>query len=268
MKGVGICFHPQDKIYYFNQKDFTLKIGDIVIVETDLGIEAGKVCSIDEEINKTEFETSAKSILRKATSTDLEKIEKYKQKKEGALKFCRKAINKHKLSMKLVDVHFSFDGSRMIFYFTAEKRIDFRDLVKDLTRHFQKSIRLQQVGSRDVAAKFSGCGVCGRELCCARFLKEFKSITLDIAKLQQIDHRGSERISGLCGRLMCCLAFEAELYKNLAQAMPKLGTEVQTPDGVGKVTSRDILNQKIEVDLGEETKRIFEISEIKWKTKA
>jgi cell fate regulator YaaT (PSP1 superfamily) len=264
-KVAGIRFHSQDKIYNFNQKNFKLKLGDIVIVETELGIEAGEVIFCDQEIDEKKQEKPLKPILRLATSTDLEKIKKYNNKAQDALKICYKAIKKYNLPMKLIDAHFAFDGSRLTFYFTAETRIDFRNLVRDLTRHFQKSIRLQQIGSRDAAAKIGGYGICGCELCCAKFLKKFESITVDMARVQQILHRGSERLSGVCGRLMCCLAYESKVYHELSQKMPELGQKVETPQGQGVVVSRNVLKQKIEVEFDEESKALFDVAEVRWK---
>lgn len=262
MKIIGIQFHPCDKISDFNLRNINAKIGDIVIVEKDSGQDAGKVISIkdvEEEIAKT-----LPCVLRKATSTDLEKIKRYQIKENEAYLICRKKIKEHKLPMKLEGVHLAFTSSKIIFYFTAEEKVDFRDLVKDLTGHFKKSIRLQQIGARNVTAKFGGIGMCGRELCCRKFLKEIKAIPLDSARLQQMAHRGSERITGVCGRLMCCLAYEAELYQELAKTMPELEMEVETAQGKGKVVSRNILKQKVTVDLGKETKAEFSVSEVKW----
>lgn len=265
VKIAGIRFHSQDKIYYFDQKDLKLNLGDVVIVETELGTEAGEVVLCDQEIDEKKYEKPLKPILRKATSTDLEKIKKYSEKEKNALNVCHKAIEKYNLPMKLIGAHFAFDGSRLTFYFTAESRIDFRNLVKDLTRHFQKSIRMQQVGSRDAAAKIGGYGICGCELCCARFLKKFESITVDMARVQQLAHRGTDRLSGVCGRLMCCLAYEAKLYQELLKKMPELGQEVKTPQGIGKIVAYNLLKQKVEVGFDEENKAIFDLNEIKYK---
>lgn len=265
MKVAGIRFHNQDKIYHFAQKGFTLKPGDTVVVETELGQEAGEIIYTDREIQKSELETPLKPILRKATLTDLEKIAKYRKKGKEAVRVCRELAKKHKLPMKIVDAHFTLDGSRIIFYFTAESRIDFRSLVRDLTHKFQKSIRLQQIGSRDVAARMGGIGICGRELCCWRFLKKFSSITTEMAKEQQMVQRGSERISGVCGRLLCCLAYEADLYEELNENMPELGTVVKTDRGEGRVISKNILNQTVEVEFDKEEKILYPVSEVKWK---
>lgn len=264
IKAAGIRFYLQDKIYNFDQQDFELKPGDIVIVETELGQEAGEVVIVSQELDEARLEKPLKPILRKVITTDLEKIKKYGEKKPEALDFCRKAIKKYNLSMKLQDVNFAFDGSRVTFYFTSETRVDFRDLVKDLTRHFQKSIRMQQIGSRDVARIFGGYGMCGRELCCATFLKGFESITTEMAKEQQMAQRGSERISGACGRLLCCLAYEHDEYKKLDTKMPKIGTMVKTSKGQGRVVAKNILKQTLDVVLDEETRVTVSLSEARW----
>lgn len=260
---VGIRFHPCDKVYDFNPKDIDLKIGDIAIAQTKQGSEAGEVIYL-KEIAEDEIKEPLTPVLRKATLSDLEKIEKYKKRQVEALKICHDLIKKHDLPMKLEGACFAFDGSKITLYFTAETRIDFRALVKDLTHHFQKSVRLQQIGLRDVAKSLGGYGPCGRELCCAKFLKEMKSIPTEVARLQQMAHRGSERISGVCGRLMCCLAYEAELYEKLAKKMPNLEMQVETTQGKGKVISRNILAQTVEVELGKETRAEFPVAEVKW----
>lgn len=264
IKAAGIRFYLQDKIYNFALNDLELKVGDIVVVETELGREMGEVVVPFLEINEKRLEKPLKPILRKTTASDLEKIEKYNKKKPEALDFCRQAIKKYNLPMKLQDVNFAFDGSRITFYFTSETRVDFRDLVKDLTRHFQKSIRLHQIGSRDIARHFGGYGICGRELCCATFLKEFESITLDLAKEQQMVQRGSERISGNCGRLLCCLAYEKENYKELDKNMPKVGTIVKIKNGKGVVIAKNILKQTVDVALDEERRVTVPVAEVKW----
>ncbi|NQU99575.1 MAG: stage 0 sporulation protein [Parcubacteria group bacterium] len=264
----GVRFHNQDKNYDFDAVGLDLKLGDIVIVETEIGTESGKIDSLEKKAEDGESSESLKPVLRVATSVDLEKIEKYEKKVEEAVTYCREAVSKLKLEMKLVDAHFAFDGSRVTFYFTADARIDFRELVKDLTRNFQKSVRLQQIGSRDAAAKIGDYGICGRKLCCSKFLKEFESITLDTARVQQMEHRGSDRLSGCCGRLMCCLSYEAKTYKKLTVTMPDMGEDVITKSGKGRVISRNILKQEVQVKLDKEDKREnFAISDINWRNK-
>lgn len=264
----GVRFHNQDKNYDFDAAGLDLALGDIVIVETEIGIESGEVASIEKRSEDGGDTELLKPVLRVATTTDLDKIKKYEKKVEEAVAFCRESADKLGLEMKLVDAHFAFDGSRITFYFTADSRIDFRELVKGLTRNYQKSVRIQQIGSRDAAAKIGDYGICGRKLCCAKFLKEFESITIDTARVQQMEHRGSDRLSGCCGRLMCCLAYEAKTYKELTVGIPEMGEEVMTKSGQGRVISRNILKQEVQVRLNDEDKREnFNISEIKWKNK-
>jgi len=260
MKVVQIQFNPWDKVYNFDPADSVLAVGDYVVVKTELGIEIGKVVGFkdvrspsdeDRQIESTGQETGKeveiKPILRKATTTDLEKIPDEKHKKE-ALAYCKKMIEKHKLPMKLVDVHYSFDGSRVTFAFIADGRIDFRELVKDLTRHFNRTIRLQQIGIRDEARLAGDYGHCGRPLCCGRFLKDLAPITSEMAELQQIAHRGSERISGICGRLMCCLAYEESGYEELAKKLPAIGTKVDVDGKKGIVVGHHVLKQSVDVE--------------------
>lgn len=262
MKIAGVQFHPQDKIYDFNLRSTDVKVGDVVIVGAKKGQDAGKVVYV-KNVSEEEVISELPSVLRKATSSDLEKIKKHQEKEKEALKVCRKEIKECSVPMKLEGAHFGLSGSKITFYFTSEERIDFRELVKNLTRYFQKSIRLQQIGARDVTRKIGGYGMCGRELCCGKFLEEIKTISLDSARLQQMHRLGSERISGVCGRLMCCLAFEADLYEKLAKKMPNLNIKVKTPQGEGKVISRNILAQTVLVELDKEAKAEFPISEIK-----
>jgi len=263
MKIAGIRFHKQDKIYDFDQGDFKLAKGDVVIVETELGTEAGEVIYCQRELNDGQTDNHYKPILRKATSTDLEKIRGYQVRNEEAIVICRKHLKELNLPMKLVDTHFSFDGSKVTIYFTAEERVDFRELVKRLTREFQKSVRLQQIGARDVAAAVGGYGVCGRQICCQRFLGDFQSITADTVKLQQVA-QGNEKISGVCGRLMCCMAYEAEYYQEINALMPRLGQEVKTSKGAGQVVSRNLLAKTVEVQFAPGEKILFPLDEIKW----
>ncbi len=263
MKIVGVQFHPQDRIYDFNLSKTDAKVGDVVIVEAERGQDAGEVVYV-KDIPEEEITSPLASVLRKATSTDLEKIKKHQEKEKEALKVCREKTKEHDLPMKLEGAHLGLSGSKITLYFTSEEKVDFRNLVKDLSRHFQKSIRLQQIGARDVARKLGGYGMCGKELCCRRFLKEIKAISLDSARLQRMTHRGSGRISGVCGRLMCCLSFEADLYEKLAKKMPNLEIKVKTPQGEGKVISRNILAQTVLVELDKEAKAEFSVSEVKW----
>ena len=205
---ISVKIFPLDNPRIYDSGNWNVKIGDIVIVGTDFGLESA-------EVKKTDVNTKEEcpKITRKATSVDIETIEKNEQKNKEAIDVCKNLVRECGLFMKIVGAHFSFDGGKIVFLFTAEKRVDFRNLVRILSKRFQKSIRLQQVGSRDEARERGGFGVCGRELCCIKFSGNLKSITTEDARIQKMGQRGSDRISGLCGRLKCCLGFEVEQYR-------------------------------------------------------
>jgi len=283
MRVVQVQFVPWDKVYNFGQNNLVLTEGDNVIVKTDLGIEMGKVVGFaemeeadlaeekavgkengeagDGEEKSQEAQKTIKPVIRKATSLDLEKRARTKDKEE-ALEYCRKMVEKNKLEMKLVDVNFSFDGAKVTFAFIADGRVDFRELVKDLTRHFNRTIRLHQIGIRDEAKIKGDYGPCGRQLCCKRFLGDLASITLEMAEVQQVVHRGSERISGMCGRLMCCLAFEEKGYEELAKNMPPLGTKVNVDGKKGTVVGHHILKQSVKVQFPGEKGEAGDVIEV------
>lgn len=245
-----VQFASWDKKYDFDASGADVKLGDYVMVKTEIGVEIGKIVGFKENQDSESESVETKKIIRKAESSDLKKFPDEKQKKKD-LAHCKKIIDKLRLPMKLIDAHYSFDDSRITFPFIADSRIDFRELVKDLTKHFNRSIRLQQIGIRD-EAKFCGdFGHCGRSLCCAKFLGDLNSITSEMAELQQCAHRGSERISGICGRLMCCLSYEEDGYKKLAEKLPLVGSEVKVEGRKGKVLSRYILKQTVKVLLDE-----------------
>jgi len=249
MKLALVQFSPWDKKYSFSIGGLKSKLNDEVIVETELGLELGKVVGFNElekDKDKTEGGETIKPILRLATLEDYQKLPKPEVKKE-ALAFCQELILKYELPMKLVDVHFSLAGNRMNFAFAAESRVDFRQLVKDLTTHFGAFIRLTQIGSRDEAKANGDCGHCGLGLCCRGCLKDFCSITSEMAEAQQVVHRGSERISGMCGRLMCCLAYEYDGYKEMGSKMPAVGAKVNVDGKRGEVVNRHILKQSVNV---------------------
>jgi len=250
-----------DKICEYLVGDFKLEIGDQVIVKTELGTEVGQVVRLEEKADeKTKSEAGdLNTIVRKVTTEDLEIMQELEKQKPVAFQYCKKMIDRHQLAMKVIDAYFSFDGSRLIFPFIADGRIDFRNLVKDLTHHFQKSIRLQQIGIRDEAKIAGDFGSCGRKLCCKTHLKELSSITSDLADVQQISHRGSERLSGLCGRLRCCLAFEGEAYKELAKNLPPIGTMVKTAQGRGQVIGWHTLKQTVDVALEGNRENVIEV---------
>lgn len=225
--------------------DFELSSGMEVIVATEHSNELGIVAEAD--IN-TKEEPQDK-ILRVATTRDKEVFYKYEKEKKELLKGCKEEIKSNGLEMKLIDCRISLDGKQIVFAFTADGRIDFRDLVKNLSKKFKKAIRMQQIGSRDEARKLGGYGMCGRELCCVKFNGKMQSITTEMARTQQIAHRGAERISGLCGRLMCCLSYESEQYKEMLKGMPELFSTVKTPEGKGTVIEINGITQEIKVKL-------------------
>lgn len=252
-----------DKPSVFLVGELEIKAGDYVIVDKDLAGEIGKIIEI-KEIDKKTFESlnqteDLKPIGRKATLKDLEKLENDEKKKEKALLDCKKMIDKNQLPMKLVDVHFSFDDKKVIFAFIAEGRIDFRQLVKDLTRHFQKNIRLQQLGVRDEAKINGDIGACGIIQCCKTHLKFLGNVSAEQAELQQVSHRGAERLSGTCNRLKCCLRYENELYEELAKSFPTIGSQVKTSRGKGEVVEWHLLRQTINVKLEGDDETIVEV---------
>lgn len=249
MRVAQIQFSPWDKKYDFNPTNYILSIGDKVIVKTELGAELGRVVGFRELAESDSKEgNTIRPILRKVSLIDLEKMPSEKQKKDD-FDYCKKLIDRCQLVMKLVDLHYSFDGSRITFYFVADGRVDFRELVKELTKHHNRTIRLQQIGIRDEARLSGDYGHCGRPLCCGKFLRELSSITSDLAELQQCAHRGSDRISGICGRLICCLAYEEEGYKKLLENFPIIGSEIKIEGKKGKVVGHHILKQTVDVEV-------------------
>jgi cell fate regulator YaaT (PSP1 superfamily) len=259
MKVASVQFSPWDKKYHFSYEDLNLKVGDNVLVDTELGLEFGQV--VDFEEIKDESAEEIKPIIRKASKGDLEKLPSAEKKKE-ALDYCDSLVKKYELPMKLVDVHFSLTGSKINFAFAADGRVDFRQLVKDLTTHFNTSIRLTQIGSRDEARINGDCGHCGRTLCCQGFIKEFSSITSEMAEAEQVVHRGSDRISGQCGRLMCCLAYEYEGYQELAKKLPPVGAKVNVDGKRGEVLSQHVLKQTVDVKFPGEKRDDYVVVEV------
>lgn len=223
--------------------NFDLKKGDKVIVGMENGNELGEV--ISSEI-KTK-DNPVDKVVRIATEHDIEIYEKYEKEKKHFFETCRDYVRKDELPMKIIDARISLDGKQAIFIFTADGRVDFRELVKNLSRDLKKIIRMQQIGSRDESRKLGGFGICGRELCCVKFPGNIPSITTDMARAQQIAHRGTERISGLCGRLMCCLAYEADQYKSMLEGMPEIYSTVDTKEGRGTVIEINAVSQEIKV---------------------
>ena len=248
-KVVEVKLREEGRVAYFLIGDLKLNSGDYVIVESDRGLDYGEVLSGEEVLlDAAGLGGPLRKIMRVAQKHDVEKIERNRQKAKEAIKTCEKKIADHKLNMKLIDAELSFDNSKIIFYFTAEERVDFRELVKDLAKIFKARIELKQVGVRDEAKMFGGYGQCGRELCCARFLKDFEPVTIKMAKDQNLPLNPT-KISGVCGRLMCCLSYEHQCYKELCKGLPKLGSKIKTKEGMGKVVDVNFLKRIVTVEL-------------------
>lgn len=245
---VGVKFKDAGKLYYFSPGDIHVEAGDNVIVETARGLEFGKVTMGITKVKDSEIVAPLKNIIRIATEKDHKRHEENLAKKEEALRLCQKKIDAHKLEMKLIDVEYTFDNSKVVFYFTADGRIDFRELVKDLAAVFRMRIELRQIGVRDEAKMLGGVGNCGRGLCCNTWLSDFEPVSIKMAKVQNLSLNPS-KISGICGRLMCCLKFENEVYTHLKKGMPVVGERIKTPDGIGIVNDVNILENVIKTRL-------------------
>lgn len=248
MKIIGVRFKSVGKIYYFDPASEDIKSGDKVIVETSRGVECGEVVLTDKEISETDFSSPIKPIIRVATENDFKIIEKNKQKEKDAFKICEQKIKAHKLKMNLIDVECTFDNNKLLFYFTAENRVDFRELVKDLAAVFRTRIELRQIGVRDEAKMLGGLGICGQPFCCSRFLGEFQPVSIKMAKEQGLSLNPT-KISGTCGRLMCCLKYEQDNYEELLKTTPKVGAIVKTEDGKGVVQEVNLLTGKLRVKI-------------------
>lgn len=245
---IGVKFKEAGKIYYFDPKGEKFEKGDFVIVETSLGEQYTEVVVANKEIAESSLAAPLKPIIRKANFKDKKHNEENKRKEKDALKTAEKLIKKYKLDMNLTDVEYTFDNSKLLFYFTADGRIDFRDLVKELASVFKTRIELRQIGVRDEVRKIGGNGICGRELCCCSFLENFDSVSIKMAKQQNIALNAA-KISGNCGRLMCCLRYENEVYEEKLKRLPKVGAIVKTEDGEGTVDSLETLKEKVRVKL-------------------
>lgn len=256
---IEVQFYPWDRSYFFDPAGYKFQLGDRVIVETTVGQDMGKIVGFG-RVTAEETEEPLKPILRTPTLLDLEQVKKYAAGKQAAFDTCRQLVKKHGLPMKIFDVAFSFDGKRIVFAFISSTRVDFRELVKDLSMHFNRTIRLQQIGSRDVVAEMGGIGPCGRQACCTAWLGELGNISSELIPLQQLEFRGSDRLSGLCGRLKCCLTYESEGYRLCAEKMPETGAVLKTKSyGVGTVLNRNVLRHTITFKTEKENK-IVEIA--------
>lgn len=244
---IGVRFKKSGKIYFFDPRKKYLKIGDYVIVETSMGEEYAEVVIANKKMPEERLNTELKPIIRVATKQDRIHNQENKKKEKEAFEICKKNIKKHKLEMNLIDVEYKFDNSKMIFYFTADGRIDFRELVKDLAAIFRTRIELRQIGVRDEVKRIGGNGVCGRELCCCSFLGNFETVSIKMAKEQNISLNPA-KISGNCGRLMCCLKYEQEVYEEKLKKLPKVGAIVKVPEeGEGIVDSIETLKEIVRV---------------------
>lgn len=270
VKVVGIRFRNAGKIYYFGPGKLQLKAGMHAIVETARGVEMGTVMTDPREVSEESVVQPLKPVIRIATEQDEKQAEKNRQKEKEAFKICLEKIAKHKLDMKLVEAEYTFDNNKLLFYFTADGRIDFRELVKDLASVFRTRIELRQIGVRDETKMMGGIGICGRPLCCSSYLTDFVPVSIKMAKEQNLSLNPT-KISGVCGRLMCCLKNEQETYEYLNSQLPNVGDTVTTPEGIrGQVKSVSVLRQRVKVlieqnDTKEE--REYQVADLKFKAK-
>jgi cell fate regulator YaaT (PSP1 superfamily) len=267
---IGVRFAEVGKVYYFDPGDLKVANGDKVIVETARGVEFGEVVLEPQEISEQSVAKPLKKVIKMADEKDFRKLEKNGKKEQDAFKVCEEKIKKHNMQMKLIDVEYTFDGGKIVFYFTAEGRVDFRNLVKDLAAVFKTRIELRQIGVRDEAKKIGGLGPCGRPACCNVFLGDFQPVSIKMAKEQNLS-LSPTKISGLCGRLMCCLNFEYEHYHEMRKKLPRLGGMVKTPDGEAEVVEANALTGKVKAKIalpdGTFEARIYPLSDIRIKGK-
>ena len=255
---IGVRFKPVHKIYYFKPAGKNLNAGDQVVAETIRGIQIGEVVIDSKEVDESELDSPLKDIKREATQQDLRKAEKNEQEANEAFDICLDKIDDHGLPMNLVGSEYTLDKGKLLFYFTADGRVDFRELVKDLAAIFKTRIELRQIGVRDEAKMLGGLGPCGRELCCKTFLCDFDPISINLAKEQDLA-LNPNKISGICGRLMCCLKFEVENYRNAKEELPNIGEEVETDYGTGEVTDLNIVKRTLKVDVSDKGKEEEEL---------
>jgi len=265
VKVIGVRFKKAGKTYYFDPDELIIDTNINVIVETARGIEFGEVVITNREVSDEEIVAPLKKVMRIATEEDTRHAEDNKKKQKEAFVTCLQKIKDNNLDMKLIDVEYTFDNNKILFYFTADGRIDFRELVKDLAAVFKTRIELRQIGVRDEAKMMGGIGVCGRVLCCSSYLGEFQPVSIKMAKEQGLSLNPT-KISGACGRLMCCLKYEQDAYEQIIKLAPKIGAIVDTPDGQGVVMETSLLKEiiKVKLDKGNEADlRIFKMSEVK-----
>ncbi len=262
---VGIRFKEAGKIYYFDPDQIEFEANDRAIVETARGVECGVVVIPKKQITESEIVSPLKKVIRKATDEDVSQYEENKKKEKEAFEICLEKIKKHDLKMKLIDVEYTFDNNKILFYFTADGRVDFRELVKDLASVFKTRIELRQIGVRDETKMLGGLGMCGRALCCSAHLSEFHPVSIKMAKEQGLSLNPT-KISGACGRLMCCLKYEQDAYEDVLKRAPKPQSIVETPEGKGTIISICLLREeaKVLLDKNNETDLdVFKFTEIK-----
>lgn len=253
-KVVKVKFRNSSRVYFFDALDFDIQKGDGVIVETARGNMLGEAVSAPEDTPEEKLVAPLKPVIRLAVPDDFEQQEYYRSQEAEAGEICRAKIEEHGLAMKLVDVEYAYNGTKLTFYFTADNRVDFRELLKDLTAIFKTRIDLRQIGDRDEAKKCGGLGFCGRPICCNTFLNDFTPVSIKMAKSQNLS-LNPVKISGICGKLMCCLRYEYDCYESMQKLMPKIGKEFETPDGVGTVLENNIITEttKVKVTLADGT---------------
>ncbi len=263
---IGVRFKNAGKTYYFSPGDFKLAAGQTVVVETARGVECGSVVIPNRMVPDEQIVVPLKSIIRPADEKDMRTIEENAAKEREAFRTCQEKISRHHLDMNLVDVEYTFDGNKILFYFTADGRIDFRELVKDLAGIFRTRIELRQIGVRDESKMLGGLGICGRPFCCSTFLGDFQPVSIKMAKEQNLSLNPT-KISGTCGRLMCCLKYEQEAYEDLLRTTPRVGAPVQTPDGMGVVTEVSLLTGMLKVQLDQDEElapSVYHKEDVKW----
>ncbi len=259
---IGVRFKKLGKIYFFNPKDLKVQKGTKVIVETAQGEEYGEVLISNRYVNEDKIVSPLKKVIRIANSKDDKHYEECRKIEKEAFKICQKKIKEHKLAMTLIDVEYKFDNSKILFYFTADGRIDFRELVKDLASIYKTRIELRQIGVRDEVKRIGGNGVCGRELCCCSFLRDFEAVSIKMAKEQNLSLNPS-KISGNCGRLMCCLKYESEVYEDKLKRLPNVGAIVKTEDGQGEVDNIETLKEIVRVKIEDGDSYIYKKYNVK-----
>lgn len=246
---IGVRFSPASKVYYFDPAGLKdLEVGEFVVVETSRGDEVGRVLISSREVTDQEIVGQLKKAKRRATAVDLTQLTYYRFRDMEALSRCQEKAQEYNLPMKVVRAEYNYDGSRLVFFFTAEKRVDFRNLVQDLARSFRARIELRQIGVRDEAKLLGGIGKCGRSLCCSTWLTDFSPVSIKMAKQQDLPLSPME-ISGVCGRLLCCLAYENDLYTQVRNSLPKRGAVIDTPQGHGRVVQVNVVKESVQVEM-------------------